>query len=71
MSYDLSSTVLADKQKRLDKASIDCMAGHTSRVGNPFLLDFILVAQRLEQLGFTYFKGKVIIVELVEGQTRD
>jgi hypothetical protein len=44
------------------------MAGHRSCVGNPFLADFILVAKKLEDIGFTYFKGKVTIVEPVEGQ---
>ena len=39
------------------------MAGYLSDAGNPFLADFILVGQKLEQLGFTYYKGKVIIIE--------
>jgi hypothetical protein len=39
------------------------MTGQLVRAGNPILADFILVANKLEQLGFTYYKGKVIIVE--------
>ena len=39
------------------------MAGYLSDAGNPLLADFILVGQKLEQLGFTYYKGKVIIIE--------
>lgn len=37
------------------------MAGDESRVGDPILADFILVAQKLEQLGFTYTLGRVIL----------
>jgi hypothetical protein len=40
-----------------------CMAGYTSRVGNPILTDFLLLAEKLEQLGFTYYNGKVSIVD--------
>jgi len=32
----------------------------------PLLADFILLANRLEQLGFTYLKGKVIIISIPE-----
>lgn len=39
------------------------MAGRESRGGNTLLTDFILFAQRLEGLGFTYHKGKVMIIE--------
>ena len=39
------------------------LAGSTGSVGNPLIADFILVGQRLEKLGFTYYKGKVTIVE--------
>ena len=42
-----------------------------SRVGNPFLADFIQLAHKLKQLGFTYYKGKVVIVESVEEQKHD
>lgn len=44
------------------------MAGSTSRVGNPFLSDFILIGQKLEKLGFTYYKSKVTVVDPVEVQ---
>ena len=37
------------------------LAGYRGSAGNPILADFILVAQKLEQLGFTYHKGKVVI----------
>jgi hypothetical protein len=37
------------------------MAGYTSAIWHTVLLDFILVAQKLEQLGFTYHKVKVVI----------
>jgi hypothetical protein len=39
------------------------VAGYTSRVWHTLLLDLIHVAEQLEELGFTYYKGKVIIVE--------
>lgn len=39
------------------------LAGSTSRAGNPLLADFLLVGQKLEKLGFTYYKDKVIIIE--------
>ena len=42
--------------------------GHMFHAGNLLLADYILVAQRLELLGFTYHRGKVAIVEPVEGQ---
>jgi hypothetical protein len=35
------------------------MAGRESGAGNPFLADLVLVGQKLEQLGFTYFNSKV------------
>ncbi|HUD06813.1 MAG TPA: hypothetical protein VMR34_02905 [Candidatus Saccharimonadales bacterium] len=44
------------------------MAGYTSAIWHHILTDFILVAQRLEELGFTYHKGKVIIIEPLEEQ---
>ena len=44
------------------------MAGYESATRHTIFLDYILVAQKLEQLGFTYYNGNVIIVELVEGQ---
>lgn len=44
------------------------MAGDESRGGNTLLSDFILFAQKLEELGFTYYKGKVTIVEPSEAQ---
>jgi hypothetical protein len=42
------------------------LAGYTSGVWHTILLDFIHVAEQLEQLGFTYYKGKVVIVEPIE-----
>jgi len=44
------------------------MAGYTSRVWLPILDDFIGVAQKLDNLGFVYYKGKVLIVDAVEEQ---
>lgn len=44
------------------------MAGYMVRGGNTLLSDFILVAQKLEQLGFTYHNGQVIVVDLGEEQ---
>ena len=38
------------------------VAGYLSDAETP-PADFILVGQKLEQLGFTYFKGKVVIIE--------
>lgn len=40
------------------------MAGCESGAGNPLVTDFTLVGQELEQLGFTYHKGEVIVIEL-------
>lgn len=37
------------------------MAGNKSAVWHILLLDFILVAQRIERLGFTYRKGRVVV----------
>lgn len=42
------------------------MAGDESLNWHPLLGDFILVGQKLEKLGFTYFKGKVIVVQPLE-----
>ena len=39
------------------------LAGDTSRVGNTLLPDFICLAHKLEQLGFTYSNGEVLIME--------
>lgn len=44
------------------------LAGYTSHVGNPLLSDFILIGQKLEKLGFTYYKGKVTVVDPLEEQ---
>jgi hypothetical protein len=32
----------------------------------PLLSDFTLLARKLEQLGFTYYKGKVAIIDPVK-----
>jgi hypothetical protein len=37
-----------------------------SHGGNTLLSDFILVANKLEQLGFTYSNGRVIITDFEE-----
>lgn len=39
------------------------MAGCESSRGNTLLSDFILFAQKLEQLGFVYHRGRVVIIE--------
>jgi hypothetical protein len=39
------------------------MAGDESLNWHPFLSDFILVGSKLEQLGFTYYKGKVTLID--------
>jgi len=44
------------------------VAGDESLNWHPFLADFVIIGQKLEQLGFTYFKGRVAIIELIEGQ---
>jgi hypothetical protein len=44
------------------------VAGDVSCVGNPFLADFILVGNKLEKLGFAYYKDEVTIVGLAEEQ---
>lgn len=44
------------------------LAGYTSLSWNTLLNDCILVAEKLEQLGFAYYKGKVTIVEPSEEQ---
>jgi hypothetical protein len=38
------------------------LAGDESSAGNPSLADFTLAGLKLEQLGFTYDKGSVVIV---------
>lgn len=42
------------------------MAGTESLSWHPFLADFILVGQKLEQLGFTHHKGRVILINPLE-----
>ena len=42
------------------------MAGDGSDGGNTLLADFILFAQKLEQLGFTYSQGRVAVSEYFE-----
>ena len=44
------------------------MAGDESLNWHPSLSDFILVGQRLERLGFTYYKGTVAIIDSLEMQ---
>ena len=38
------------------------MAGDESSAGNPLLVDFILIGRRLERLGFSYYKNRVVIL---------
>jgi hypothetical protein len=45
------------------------MAGYESATRNTIFLDYILVAQKLEQLGFTYYKGTVAVIERIEEQS--
>lgn len=47
------------------------MAGYKSaswNTWNTLFKDYTLVAQKLEQLGFTYSNGKVIVIEPLEEQ---
>ncbi len=41
------------------------MAGDESLNWHPLVADFILVGQKLEQLGFTYSHGKVTVMPLL------
>jgi hypothetical protein len=38
------------------------MVGHESHAGNPLVLDFILVARKLEKLGFVYHRKKDLVI---------
>lgn len=42
------------------------MAGYTPHASNPLVADFIFVGRRLEQLGFTYYKGTVLAIDTLE-----
>jgi hypothetical protein len=42
------------------------MAGEESLNWHPFLADFVLVGQKLEECGFVYCKDKVTVVEPLE-----
>jgi hypothetical protein len=44
------------------------MAGDESLNWHPSLADFILVGQRLERLGFTYYNGSVSVIDPMEMQ---
>lgn len=44
------------------------LAGDESGAGNPLLADFILTGQRLERLGFTYYKDAVLLIDTLEMQ---
>lgn len=48
--------------KKIDLLSIFFMAGHESHAGNPVVLDFILVGQKLGELGFSYHKNRVMVL---------
>jgi hypothetical protein len=43
--------------------SNNTLAGHESDGWHPLVEDFILVGQKLEQLGFIYHKGRIVLVE--------
>jgi len=43
------------------------MAGDESDRWHPLVEDFVLVAQKLEGLGFGYHRGNIIIAELSYG----
>jgi hypothetical protein len=38
------------------------MAGDESNASNPLIIDFVLLARKLEELGFAYHGGEVIII---------
>ncbi len=44
------------------------MAGDESLNWHPLLSEFVQVGQKLEELGFTYFKGTVTIINPLEVQ---
>jgi hypothetical protein len=39
------------------------MAGDESAIWHTLLRDFLIVANKLEELGFVYYRGNVVIVE--------
>lgn len=39
------------------------MAGGESHASNPLVADFVLLAHKLEKLGFTYSRGNIIVIE--------
>jgi len=47
-------------------ACVILLAGKTSCAGNPLVSDFVLTAQKLEKLGFSYHKEGVIVAEPLE-----
>lgn len=44
------------------------LAGGTSSAGNPLFTDFISVGRQLEKLGFTFQRGKILLLEPLEKQ---
>jgi hypothetical protein len=57
-----------DKTKRRPILNVllsvnNLMAGRESGAGNPLFTDFTLAGQKLEQLGFTYYKGTVLVID--------
>ena len=42
------------------------LAGDESLNWHPLIADFILVGRKLEELGFIYSRGKVIVIEGME-----
>lgn len=61
----LITTCLDWLYARLLKSS-SILAGYVSRGSNPILSDFILLAQKLEKLGFTHNDGTVVATGYIE-----
>ncbi len=63
---------MREKQKTRKNARLspllETLARDESLNWHPLLSDFILVGKKLEQLGFTYFKGTVTVIDPLEVQ---
>lgn len=55
-----------DVQNRTSSNLLLNLAGSTDRAGKPLLADFLLLGQKLEKLGFTFYKGRVASTDLYE-----
>jgi hypothetical protein len=42
------------------------VAGDESRASNPLVADFVALSWKLEWLGFVYYKGVVVVIELAD-----